>query len=399
MRTCNLVRFGVIAAMTTGAAVSGALVASAHQAQWRARSVTPVAPPTVKFTHPGHLPAPAAGTFVSLVPSCACNDHTALVQFSLRDGRRLGALATLAAFNPPAFQVSDPHPAPPGSFELTFSRGPLCQQPPGGGVSFGPCNPQPNTCTSVVERINLLAGSITTVLNAPNTQTVTDAIPSPNGRRLVLIGGPCRPARRYLTVRDLASGRQWTLGADVPRCTWIGPGAAWSPDGTRLIFPYAPVIGRPPSNPEFCNGTRLPGLVIAAADRNSTSHSWTVIHADRHCGFLYGVFDPQGIAAVEGCDYGQPPGSGADPHLGDAFLLQLSGPRHQVIQRLALKRGFDGGTVVEDPRTGTVLISEYQAANDGVHPYNWVWAYANGTLRLIHRYDEDDAPEITAEPW
>jgi hypothetical protein len=34
-----------------------------------------------------------------------------------------------------------------------------------------------------------------------------------------------------------------------------------------------------------------------------------------------------------------------------------------------------------------------------VHPYNWVWAYANGTLRLIHRYRENDAPEVTAEPW
>jgi hypothetical protein len=50
-------------------------------------------------------------------------------------------------------------------------------------------------------------------------------------------------------------------------------------------------------------------------------------------------------------------------------------------------------------RTGTVLISEYQAANNGVHPYNWVWAYSNGTLRLIHRYTEEDAPQVTAEPW
>ena len=128
------------------------------------------------------------------------------------------------------------------------------------------------------------------------------------------------------------------------------------------------MLGRPPANPGFCSGTRLPDLVIALADRTSRSSSWTVIHADRRCGFLYGVFDPQGIAAVEGCDYGQPPGWGGDPHLGDAFLLGLAGPDHHVIQRLTLKLGFDGGTVAEDPRTGTVLISEDQAANDGVHP-------------------------------
>lgn len=108
---------------------------------------------------------------------------------------------------------------------------------------------------------------------------------------------------------------------------------------------------------------------------------------------------PQGVAAVEGCDYGQPPHDGRSPDIGDAFLLQLSGAEHRVTQRIPLKRGFDGGPVVEDARTGTVLISEYQAANNGVHPYNWVWAYRNGTPRLIHRYTEDDAPQITAEPW
>ena len=71
------------------------------------------------------------------------------------------------------------------------------------------------------------------------------------------------------------------------------------------------------------------------------------------------MFDPQGIAAVEGCDYGQPPGWGGDPHLGDAFLLGLAGPDHHVIQRLTLKLGFDGGTVAEDPRTGTRASQEF----------------------------------------
>jgi len=139
--------------------------------------------------------------------------------------------------------------------------------------------------------------------------------------------------------------------------------------------------------------------VIAAADRTSSSHSWTVIHADRRCGFLSAAFDPQGIAAVEGCDYGGPRGSIGDPNTGAAFLLQLTGPHHRVTQRLRLKRGYDGGEVVEDTRTGTVLVSEYQAANNRDHPFNWVWAYHDGRLRLIHRYAEDDAPQITAEPW
>jgi hypothetical protein len=324
---------------------------------------------------------------------------TRLVQFSLSDGRPLGTLATIAGYKPPSFQASDPHPASPRAFDIAFYRGPLCKEPPGGGPVALECDPLRNSCTTIVDRIDLASGSVSTVLSARASESYTDVIPSPDGRQVVLLGGRCRrAAATYLTVRDLASGRQSTLGADVGRCTGLGP-AAWSPDGTRLVYPYAPETGRPPISPNFCNGARLPGLVIAPADRTSTSRSWTVIHADRRCGFLYGVFIPEGIAAVEGCDYGQPRGFGGDPDIGDAFLLQLTGPDHDVTQRLPLKRGYDGGTVVEDMRTGTVLISEYQAANNGVHPYNWVWAYSNGTLRLIHRYTEEDAPQVTAEPW
>jgi hypothetical protein len=109
--------------------------------------------------------------------------------------------------------------------------------------------------------------------------------------------------------------------------------------------------------------------------------------------------DRQEIAGVEGCDDGQPPGQGSDPRLGDAFLLQVSPDGHRVIERLPLKIGFDGGTVAANPRTGAVLISQYQPANDGVHPCNWVWEYTNGHLRLIHRYQWNFVSQISAEPW
>jgi hypothetical protein len=348
--------------------------------------------PTVTLSHPGHLPAPTAGTFVSLIPACACSRRTNLDQFSIRNGRWLGMLGTLTRYKQPPLQASDPHPGPSGSFVLTFSSGFKCK-------GFELCTPVPNTCTSVIERINPAGGSVTTILDARRSVTYTDAVPSPDGRQLALIGGPCRPAGTYVTVRDLATGREWTLGADVQRCTGVGPAVAWNTDGTKLLFPYAPETGRPPRNPNFCVGARLPGLVIAAAHRTSSSRTWKVIHADRRCGFLYGVFDPQGIAAVEGCDYGRPARSGVDVFTGDAFLLQLSGPTHRVVDRVKLKLGFDGGGVVEDPRTGSVLISEYQAANNGPHPYNWVWAFAHGRLRLVHRYSEEDAPQVTAEPF
>jgi hypothetical protein len=350
----------------------------------------------VSLIEPGHLPAPRSGSFVSLWPACACGRRTLLEQFSLSDGRRLGAFGRV--WNDHGrLGVSDPHPTRGGSLLLTFSAGPRCA---GSGRSHGPCFPVKNSCGGRAVRIDPRSGTVSELLRFPSSRLVEDAIPSPEGRQVVLIGGPCGlEARKYLTVRDLASGRQWTLGANLPRCTWLGPEAAWSPDSSHLIFPYAPVTRRPPRNPTFCVGTRLPGLVVARADRTSTSRSWKVIHADHRCGFLYGVFDPQGILGVEGCDYGQGRGSPGDPHLGDAFLVQLAGPDHHVIRRLELKRGFDGGSVVEDPRTGTVLISESQADNNGVKSYNWVWAYAKGKLRLIRRYPGPDASVVDAQPW
>jgi hypothetical protein len=249
---------------------------------------------------------------------------------------------------------------------------------------------RPSGCASVVQRVNLTARSVTTVLRGPRSEKL-DAIPSPDGGKLAVAGGPYGAGGLDLTVRDLGSGQKWTLGADRSRCApWVGAHAAWSPDGRQLIFPYGP---------SSCNMGAVARLVIAPADRTSTRRSWTMIHADRGCGFLYGVFDPQGVAAVEGCDYGQPADMHGAPQLGYAFLLQLSRGGDRVLQRFPLNLGFDGGGMAANPKTGTVLISESQAAGNGVRPYNWVWAYSHRALRLIHRYNEHDFAKVIATPW
>ena len=58
---------------------------------------------------------------------------------------------------------------------------------------------------------------------------------------------------------------------------------------------------------------------------------------------------------------------------GNAYLIQLSSP--PGVLRLALARGYNAGDIANDPRTGTVLVSEYQAANQGIPVFNWVWAF------------------------
>ena len=75
------------------------------------------------------LSAPRAGTFISLWPACACGEHTALDQFSLTTGRRLGTIAEVPVgggefVSPPAARLG-------GTVLLTFSRGPRCAGPAG----------------------------------------------------------------------------------------------------------------------------------------------------------------------------------------------------------------------------------------------------------------------------
>lgn len=83
---------------------------------------------------------------------------------------------------------------------------------------------------------------------------------------------------------------------------------------------------------------------------------------------------------------------------GNAYLVQLNARHHMVLRR-KLARGYDGGDIVNDPRTGTVLVSEYQAANQGIPVFNWVWAFDGHTLRIVKRFPNDDAPSVIAEPW
>lgn len=250
-----------------------------------------------------HLPAPRAGSFISLVPACGCALHTALLQFSSSDGRRLGTFARVST-DRGRVMVSDPHPTPRGSLLLTFSSGPRCKGP---SRSFGLCYPVKDSCSSRIVKVQPRSGTVSQLLSFPASRLITSAVPSPRGHLLLMAAAPCqRPTKHYLVVRDLASGRQWSIGADVPRCTGIGP-AAWSLDGSDLVFPYARLIPtQTPAGPEFCTGTFPAGLVVASAKRPSNSSSWKPIKPDRGCSFLYAVFDPTGIAAVEGCKPGNP---------------------------------------------------------------------------------------------
>jgi hypothetical protein len=239
------------------------------------------------------------------------------------------------------------------------------------------------------------------VLTFPASEAVSDVIPSPNGQLVAIVGGGCATSyfNEHLTIRDLRTAKQWTLGADAAPCHALFD-AAWSPDGSQLVFPYGPSVlsqhtGFVPHG--TCQEPRFSRLAVVPANRTRPVSSWTLIAADRHCSYMAATFDRGGIAAIEGCTTGEPPRVGNSPNAGNAYVIQLNQRRREVA-RLALARGYDGGGIATDPRTRTVLVSESQATYRSVL-YNWAWAFNGQDLRTIHRYPSENATTVVAEPW
>jgi hypothetical protein len=333
--------------------------------------------PVTGVAAPAALPA---GSFLSLWPACGCGRSTVLAQFSLAGGRRVRTLARVpgAAHS----QVAAPHAAG-GRVWLTFSAGPRCSSPIAG------CGPVPNSCTGSTVRYDPVRRQATTVLTTPPEDLVADAVPSPDGRRLALISADCAHSflNFHLVVRDLGSGRSWSIGADARPCHTLSE-VAWSQDGADLAFPFGPSRlsrrGRYPAG--VCPAPRSSRLAVVSATRASSSRSWRVIAADPGCSYAAAAFTRRGLVAIESCAAG-------------TTRLVVIDARHRITARFPLARGYNDGALATDWRTATVLVSEYQAANQGRPVYDWVWALHGRRLRLVARYPNRDAPTVIAAPW
>jgi hypothetical protein len=340
-------------------------------------------------------PAARAKTFLSLWPACACGRATELDAFSLATGHREGRLGRVSPMT--GETVSPPAASAAGPVLLTVSSGPKCAGIPGNGFSAGPCNPTADSCSGRVQRLDPAGGAWSTLLTIPASTLVSDAVPSPDGTLVAMRSAGCATSYfdESLVIRDLASGRQWAIGADAPRCHEIDR-PSWSPDGSRLVFAYRPSIlryGTKPAARDFCTSPRFGRLVVVRADRASSIRSWKPIGADQKCSFTAAAFDRDGIAAVEACQRG-----GAALNLGSAYLLQL-GTRHRVVKRIALMPGWEEGLVSTVARDGTVLISQDQPANAGYPERDWIWQFDGHRLRLIASYRARDAAQVIGVPW
>jgi hypothetical protein len=332
------------------------------------------------------------GSFISLWPACACGKKTVLEQFSIKDGDPFGALASVVTGS--GAHVAHPHVDTRGDVWLTFSSGPRCTS----GIAG--CGPAPNSCSGTAVRFDPTTGSTTTELTFPSSILVSDTLPSPDGRLVAMTTGGCATSffNEHVVVRDQRSGRQWTIGADAAPCHALGD-PAWNPSGSQLVFPYGPsVLSRHAHvTGGTCQAPRFSRLVVVPAGRSSQTAAWKLIPAHHGCSYQAATFDRWGIAAIEGCVQGEPSGQ-YSVNGGNAYLVQLNA-RHHVMLRLKLARGYNEGDIANDPRTGTVLVSEYQGANQGIPVFNWVWQFDGHTLRTIRRFPNEDAPTVISEPW
>jgi hypothetical protein len=335
-------------------------------------------------------------SFLSLWQPRAGRSTIVLEAFSLHDGRPLRTLEALPSW---PTEVSSPHPGSGGSVWMTVSTGPRYRNNTAGG------DPAPDSCTSSVVSFDPATGKTVTRLSFPRSTLVADGVPSPDGRRIVMRAGGCATSyfNQYLLVEDLRSGRRLTIGTDAAACHALSS-AAWSPDGSKLVFAYGPATSSPSGQAPpagICTVPHPSRLAVASATRSSQLTAARLISPTPGCTYQSAAFDRRGIVGIEACAQGTPPqrgGSVPGVYLGDTYLVQLDS-HGRLLLRLALKLGSNPGAVVTDPSTGLVLVTEDQAQNQHHASYDWVWTFDGRNRHAVGRYPFDGNAVVTAEPW
>ena len=383
-KTCAAVLAGVLAAVAAGLGFGGGVPRAAPA------SGAPALSFSIAHVRPA-LPA-RRDTFFSIYPACACGRRTVIGQFSRSDGRLVRTLATISVGG--GSHVSNAATDARGGMWMAFTAGPALAAP---GTAGG--GPEPNTCMSALVRFDLRTGAVATVMRFPASVTLGNAVPSPDGRRVAVLEGGCATAffNQHIVVVDVATGRQIHVGADATPCHSLFK-VAWSPDGTRLLFPFGP--SSLPRGTHFlpagtCQMPQLSRLVVVSALRPSGVRAWRLWKADPHCSYEAAAFDHTGVAAAEGCARR---GGPFDTNLGPASLVQLDAHGRRLA-RFPLAAGFEDGDVVRDPLTGRVLVSEDQPANSGLSDDQWVFEFDGRGLRTVVRRPALDATLLLAQPW
>jgi hypothetical protein len=371
------VRFGSSAVV----ALAGAGLLVGAGALGVAAASTVGGPPALTVTATGRV-GPRPGTFVA---QWASGGFTGVEQFSARSGRPIGPVASV----PSSADASGPVRAEDGALWLTVTTGPDYRNDTAGG------DPAPDSCDGEVERLDPRTSATQVELAAPRSILIGEAVPSPDGRRIAFLAGGCAASYfdAHIVVRDLTSRRQLSIGAAAARCHAVSA-VSWSPDGSRLVFAYAPAnpAAGPPPPQGTCTEPEAGELAVVPASRPTAQISRADLTPARSgCEYDSAVFDSLGVAAIETCG---PPG-----YLGSAHVVQLD-RRMRRQGSATLVPGADGATISIDPRTGQMLISEYEIPQDtpSGQPENDIWTFDGRRVHLIRTYTTADGDPTDATP-
>ena len=153
------------------------------------------------------------------------------------------------------------------------------------------CGFVPGSCAGQVLRLDPKTGKAMPMVTASPDELISDAQPSPNGRYLAYLDGKCSvPSTEYVRVRDLATGRSWTIGRRLSACTTLGS-LAWSASGNDLAVEYGP---------SACK-TRPNELAIVPALRPAAGLPGRRVRMDANCQADAVAATRTGYAAIEAC--------------------------------------------------------------------------------------------------
>jgi hypothetical protein len=237
---------------------------------------------------------------------------------------------------------------PDGDIWITVNRGPKLL----GHTSDG--NPQPHTCASTVLTVDPRTGASHTVFTGGDDELLTDAQPSPDGRRVAYLHGNCAVARTVetLEVRRLDSGQVTDLRVSSTPCNFLFD-PRWTADGRDLAVGWA----EPGPN---CNTPGAARLAVVSADSVQRTTPVVSAPAAPDCSINAVTTTADGFASVEQCRRA--------PDSQFPEFVYVDGPVQLVrydrdlkpVSRVSLGQCGDGASIAGTSHSSTVIVSNYQ---------------------------------------
>lgn len=242
-----------------------------------------------------------------------------------------------------------------GRIWVTLTSGPRCSSNVAG------CGPVRNSCSGEVITIDPATGKPTTVFKAPRSELIGDAQPSPNRRLVAYLDGSCNNSyfNQHLQVRDLASGRSWSIGTDLAPCHSLGS-ISWNRGGTALAVLYGPsTVGAGESGSYgygTCKQPQANGLAVVPALQASTGFPATTMVMDPNCEAEAVTTMTGGYAAIEAC-------AKNNSYIeGPAFLVTIDSTL-RITSRSPIGACVDGAELRSDTTGSDLLGTSYQFCN------------------------------------